>query len=82
MLVSTPKPGLLVNGEAPPKLDREFSIIGKDVDRIDGVEKATGAAVYAGDIKLDGMLHAKILRCPYAHARILDLDTSEAEHLP
>ncbi len=81
MLVSTTRPGLLVNGEAPPKLDREFTIIGKDLDRIDGVEKATGAAIYAGDIKLEGMLHAKILRCPYAHARILNLDTSEAERL-
>ena len=73
---------LLVNGDAPPKLDREFTIIGKDVDRIEGADKATGVAMYSGDVKLEGMLHAKVLRSPYAHARILRIDTKAAEDLP
>ena len=42
----------------------------------------TGRAVYAGDVKLPGMLYAKILRSPHAHARIISIDTSEAEKLP
>jgi len=75
-------PKLLVQGDAPPRLEREFTIIGKELDRVDGVEKATGEAVYSGDIKLPGMLYAKILRSPHAHARIVKIDTAEAERLP
>ena len=73
---------LLVSGEVPPRLDREFTVIGKEIDRVDGSEKAAGSAAYAGDIKMEGMLYAKILRSPYAHARIVRLDTSRAEKLP
>jgi CO/xanthine dehydrogenase Mo-binding subunit len=72
---------LLVSGEAPPKLDREFTIIGKEIDRVDGFEKAIGEAKYAGDIKIEGMLYSKILRCPHPHAKILRLETSKAESL-
>ena len=79
--MSSSEARLLVNGEAPPKLDREFTVIGKDVDRIEGVDKATGVAVYAGDMKFEGMLHAKILRSPHAHARIVKIDTKDAENL-
>lgn len=78
----TEEAGLLVEGDKPPKLDRAFSFVGKDVSRIDGIEKATGAAKYAGDVKLEGMLYAKVLRSPHAHARVLKVDTSEAERLP
>jgi CO/xanthine dehydrogenase Mo-binding subunit len=76
------EPKLLVSGEPPPKLDREFTIIGKEVDRLDGSDKATGEALYSGDIKLKGMLYAKILRSPQPHARIISIDTTEAEKLP
>nr|XP_061807091.1 4-hydroxybenzoyl-CoA reductase subunit alpha-like [Nerophis lumbriciformis] len=50
--------------------------------KVDGNLKATGKAIYADDIVLPGMLHAKILRSPHAHARILSIDTSKAEALP
>ena len=73
---------LLVSGEIPPRLDREFTIIGKDYNRIEGGDKVKGVAKYSGDLKLDGMLYAKILRSPHAHARIIKLDTSKAENLP
>lgn len=43
--------------------------------------KATGEAKYAGDIHLPGMLIAKVLRCPHAHAEIARLDTTKAEEL-
>jgi xanthine dehydrogenase molybdenum-binding subunit len=72
---------LLVSGEIPPKLDREFTIIGKEIDRIDGLDKALGKARYSGDMKFKGVLHAKILRSPHAHARIVNIDTSNAERL-
>ena len=43
---------------------------GRSIDRRDAVEKVTGQAVYSSDMSLPGMLHAKVLRCPHAHARI------------
>ncbi len=60
----------------------EASVIGKEHDRIDGLEKATGAAKYTYDINLEGMLFAKMLGCPHAHCRIKSIDTSAAEKMP
>src|SRR5437870_10305172 len=54
-------------------------LIGTKVKRLDGPDKATGQAKYSFDINLPGMLHARILRCPHAHARIKNLDTAPAE---
>src|SRR3990170_1712636 len=62
--------------------EREFSFVGKSITRVDAWEKVTGAAIYGVDFKLPGMLFGKILRSPYPHARILDVDTSQAEVLP
>ena len=56
--------------------------VGRRVPLIDGHTKVTGAAVYTDDIRLPGMLVAKILRSPLPHARIAHLDTSRAEALP
>src|SRR3989339_1027825 len=57
------------------------STIGKSIPRIDGLEKVMGKSMYIEDIKLPGMLYGKILRSPYAHARIIGIDTSRAEKL-
>ncbi len=59
----------------------DFRLIGKPQRKIEGLEKSTGRAVYADDIQLPGMLHGKILRSPLPHARIVSIDTSEAEAL-
>jgi xanthine dehydrogenase YagR molybdenum-binding subunit len=59
----------------------EASVIGKEHDRLDGLEKATGAAKYTYDINLKGMLFAKILGCPHAHCKIKSIDTTSAEKL-
>lgn len=64
------------------KTQKEYSVIGKSVPRIDGREKVTGAAKYTGDLKFPNMLYGKILTSPHAHARIISIDTSEAEKLP
>jgi len=56
--------------------------VGKPLERIDGIDKVTGAAKYATDIKIENMLHAKLLRSPHAHARVKHIDTSAAEKLP
>ncbi len=60
----------------------EFKYVGRSVPRVDGVEKVTGAAKFVGDLKIPGMLHGKILRSPYPHARIRSIDPSKAEALP
>lgn len=60
----------------------EYVNIGKRLPRIEGIIKATGEAKYAGDLSIQGMLHGKILRSPYPHARIVNIDTSKAEALP
>src|SRR5262245_25817779 len=52
------------------------------VFRNDGADKVTGAARYTFDFGLEGMLHAKVLRSPHAHAYIKAIDTSAAEALP
>ena len=56
--------------------------VGKPLQRLDGIDKVTGSARYAADIKLENMLHAKLLRSPHAHARVKHIDTSAAEKLP
>ena len=57
---------------------REFKVLGTCPIRHDGLEKVTGQARYGADINLPGMLHAKILRSPHAHAHIKSIDTSPA----
>jgi len=52
------------------------------VKRIDAYEKVTGRAIYADDLKLDKMLHAKPLYSEHPHAKILNIDTSEALKIP
>jgi xanthine dehydrogenase molybdenum-binding subunit len=60
----------------------EYQVIGKPVPRVDAVDKVTGAARYAADMNLPGMLWGKFVRSPYPHARIKRIDTSKAEALP
>ncbi len=59
----------------------DFHVVGKRHRKVDGMDKATGRAVYADDIQLPGMLHAKTLRSPHAHARIVSIDTTRAAAL-
>ena len=60
----------------------EYAVLGKRVTRVDALEKVTGAAQYGGDVHLPGMLHGKFVRSTHPHAKILNIDTSEAEKLP
>jgi xanthine dehydrogenase YagR molybdenum-binding subunit len=79
------------NGTSPdapavawPKLG-ETRILCKPIRRIEGPLKVTGRAKYTYDVNLPGLLHARVLRSPYAAARIAsaaDVDTSAAERIP
>lgn len=56
--------------------------VGAKAPRVDGYAKVTGQARFAGDIRLSGMLEAKVLRSPYPHARIKSIDVSDASNVP
>ena len=58
------------------------SIIGAPVWRVEGAEKVSGQAAYGADVHFTGTLWGKILRSPYAHARIVRIDTSKAAQVP
>jgi CO/xanthine dehydrogenase Mo-binding subunit len=64
------------------KLYEPVSTIGRPTAQVAALEKVTGRAVYGGDFKLPGMLHLKVLRSPYAHARIAHIETEAARALP
>jgi len=57
-------------------------IVGTSIPRSDGPLKVTGQATYTVDIDVPGMLHAKVLRSPYPHARIISIDVTAAAALP
>ena len=57
-------------------------LLGKRISRVDGPSKSSGRAKYTYDYNPQGLLAGKILRCPYAHAKIVSIDTSAAEKMP
>jgi xanthine dehydrogenase molybdenum-binding subunit len=59
-----------------------YNIVGKNIPRNDALEKVTGTATFSSDLNLPGMLHGKVLRSPHPHAKILSIDTTEAENYP
>jgi isoquinoline 1-oxidoreductase len=60
----------------------QFTLVGKDVPRTDGRAKVTGAAKFAADIVPPGTLQACLLRPPSHGAKLLTVDTAEAERIP
>jgi CO/xanthine dehydrogenase Mo-binding subunit len=60
----------------------ELKSIGTPVPRGEGGGKVTGQTIYAADVKVAGLLWAKILRSPHPHARIRSIDVSRAEAVP
>src|SRR3954454_16822313 len=56
--------------------------VGTNLERIDGKDKVSGHALYAGDLRLPGMAYAKVLRSPVPHARITRIDINKALALP
>jgi len=63
-------------------MEHQTNIVGKRVPRSDSLSKVTGTALYSADLKLPGMLVAKVLRSPYPHARIIKIDTKGALKVP
>src|SRR5687768_15616830 len=55
--------------------------VGQRISMIDGYARVTGSIDYALNFELPGMVHARILRSPYPHARMVRVDTEKAERL-
>jgi xanthine dehydrogenase YagR molybdenum-binding subunit len=72
----------------PPPQDQEIQpwgetrVVGKPIPRVDAYERVSGTALYTLDMTLPDMLHAAIVRCPHAHARVVSVDTSRAAAMP
>src|SRR5688572_29419476 len=64
------------------KTTREVKGVGLSIPRADGADKVTGHVQYVADLKPKGLLHAKLLRSPHAHAKIKKIDVSGAKALP
>lgn len=63
-------------------MHNKYSVINTPVHNVDGIAKVTGRATYTFDVQLPGMLYGKILRSPHPHAKILNIDATEALKLP
>ncbi len=63
-------------------LDPHYQSVGSSPHRPDAQSKATGSAVFIDDMHFRGLLYGRVLRSKFAHARILNIDTSKAEKLP
>src|SRR3954464_7191481 len=66
----------IAHDEPPPlPVNKELRVIGKPTPRIDGRAKVTGAARYTADVKLPGMLYARMITSPHPCAQIKAIDT-------
>ena len=60
----------------------DFKVLRQNHIRVEALEKVTGRATYASDVYLPGILMCKLLTSTRSHARIVSIDTTEAEKLP
>jgi xanthine dehydrogenase YagR molybdenum-binding subunit len=60
----------------------ETRVLGRPLSRVDAYERVSGSALYTLDLALPDMLHAVIVRCPHAQARVTAVDTGRAEAMP
>lgn len=72
-----PQTDLLLTSHIP-----ETAVVGKPETKVDAIKLAKGNPAFVDDIDMRGMLHARLLTSPHAHAHILDIDDSEARALP
>ena len=76
--------------DAPPSVPRlipsrdvpDMAVVGKPEIKVDAVRLAKGNPAFTDDIDLRGLLYAKVLRSPHAHARITAIDDTAARALP
>ena len=74
--------GWMPGGKPDPLIARKHGAVGQPISRIDGPLKVTGAARFAAEFPLDGMLYATVVHSAIARGRIASLDTAGAEAAP
>ena len=62
----------------PEAKTKEFKVVNKRVEKIDSLGLACGEPMFTGDVDIKGVLYAKLLWSPHAHARIKNIDVSQA----
>lgn len=62
--------------------EREFTIVNRETPRLESADKATGLGKYTDDLTVPNMAYAALVRSPHSHAKVLGIDTSEAEKIP
>jgi isoquinoline 1-oxidoreductase len=72
----------LVDEKAVVRAAKDFAVMGRSPKRLDAREKVTGRARYAGDVRIPGMLYARLLRPPAHGAVLKSADASRARKLP
>jgi putative selenate reductase molybdopterin-binding subunit len=70
-------PKMVLTPETTP-----YQVVGKPEPKVDAIKLAQGKPAYTADLELRGLLHAKVLHSPHAHARITRIDASRARALP
>jgi CO/xanthine dehydrogenase Mo-binding subunit len=71
-----------VTGRAPLKRPEDYHIVGSSVSRPDIARKVTGQPSFVQDLRLPGMLHARLVRPPSAGAKLLSIDERSVENVP
>lgn len=72
-----PRTGITLKGHTT-----EMNVVGKPEAKVDAIKLAKGNPAFVDDIEMRGMLYARLLTSPHAHARIINIDDSEARALP
>ena len=79
---AAPEAPLAVPRLVPSREVPDMAVVGKPEVKVDAVRLAKGNPAFTDDIEPRGMLYAKVLRSPHAHARILSIDDSKARAVP
>lgn len=62
--------------------ERNFAVVNHETPRLESIDKATGLGKYTDDLSMPNMAYAALVRSPHSHAKVLRIDTSEAETIP
>src|SRR5215510_5919856 len=71
-----------VTGKVKPKDPKDYKIVGKSVPRVDIPEKVFGTFTYMQDVKVEGMLHGRVVRPPAHGASVMTIDESSVAKIP
>ena len=73
---------LKITGKVKPKAPKDYTLVGASVPRWDIPEKVFATFTYMQDVKVDGMLHGRVIRPPAHGASVVAIDESSVAHIP